>query len=226
VLASASQKLRQRRSELEHELRIAAEDRERQLTEVAAESASVLAQARRQAEAIVAEAQEATAGHHDRAERRLAEAEAGARAVREQVAEQVGNSQREMYELRRTAKAAAGLMVSDAKAEADESRALAHQLLAEARAEVAVLTERRDALTAELTELSRAIDALASSSGPSGSPHQPEANRYRTADIHLAHEPAGQVDEIEDIDGTSLFEQIMRAANDPDRQRALPDGHA
>ena len=73
----------------------------------AAELAALLAEAlHAQPRTIVAEAEQAAAGDHARAQRRLAEAEAGARAVREQVAEQVlGWLQREMYELRRAAKA-------------------------------------------------------------------------------------------------------------------------
>ena len=77
------------------------------------------------------------------------------------MAEQVGQSQREMYELRRAAKAEASLLLSDARAEAEDLRAQAQQLLAEARAEVALLTERRDAIAAELGQLSGVIEALA-----------------------------------------------------------------
>ncbi|HEV2887797.1 MAG TPA: hypothetical protein VGX49_12855 [Jatrophihabitans sp.] len=237
VLASASDKLRQRRGELERDLQAAAESRERHQVEVAAESAAVLARARDQAEATIARAQEAAAGHHDRAERRLAEAEAGARAVREQVAEQVGQSHREMYELRRTAKAEASMLVSDARAEAEDMQTLAHRLLAEARAEVALLTERRNTIAAELAQLSGAIEALA---GPDGGPspaaapdsvviESPPVQTWLIENETAGYQPVEATDahDIEDVNSsTFLLEQMMRAADDPEQQRGVPDGNA
>ncbi|HEX8093417.1 hypothetical protein [Jatrophihabitans sp.] len=247
VLASATQKLRQRRGELEHELLAAAQGRERQLAEAAAESAAVLARARQQAETILARAEEAVAGHHDRAERRLAEAEAGARAVREQVAEQVGQSHREMYESRRAAKAEAGALVGDARAEAEDLRAQAHQQLAEVRAEVALLTDRRDAIAAELGQLSGVIEALSDPDGARAMGGPASAFRPLATEVDhsvvidsppvqtwlithdLGPQPVGprtDPHDLEDVDGTFLLDQMMRAADDPEQQRSVPDGNA
>lgn len=251
VLASASGKLRQRRSELAHDLHAAADFNRQRLAEVTAESAALLARARRQAEATIGHAGELAAERHDRAERRLAEAEAGARVVREQVAEQVGRSQREMYEVRRAAKAQASLTISDAHAEAEDVRTLAYRLLAEAQAEVALLTERRDAIAAELGQLSGVIEALAAPD-EQGWPPDPAAPAAAVAaepvlggapaetgpvwDWDWAHpdqsaqdrpvEAATAVEGAEDQDSHFLLEQMMRAANEPEQQRSLSDSDA
>ena len=52
-------------------------------------------------------------------------------------------------------------MTQTARADADRARAEATRLLDEARAEVAVLAQRRDDITAQLAQLSGVIDALA-----------------------------------------------------------------
>jgi hypothetical protein len=66
-----------------------------------------------------------------------------------------------MSELRRSANDDAARTIAEARSEADELRATARSLLAEARAEVAVLTAHRDAIARELGDLSGVIDALA-----------------------------------------------------------------
>jgi hypothetical protein len=110
---------------------------------------------------IVSEAEELAGEHTARAERRLTESESGARTIREQVALEVTRTQEELNELWRTAKAEQAAASAAARAEADEVRATARKLLADARAEVAILSQRRDAIAAELGSLSGVIEALA-----------------------------------------------------------------
>jgi hypothetical protein len=52
-------------------------------------------------------------------------------------------------------------VIAEARAEADELRSNARALLADARAEVAVLTAHRDEISRQLGELSGVINALA-----------------------------------------------------------------
>jgi uncharacterized coiled-coil DUF342 family protein len=73
----------------------------------------------------------------------------------------VARTQRELHELRRAAKDEELQTIASARAEADELRSTARQLLAEAREEVAALTERRNAIAGELGNLSGVIEALA-----------------------------------------------------------------
>jgi hypothetical protein len=119
-----------------------------------------VAEASARAEQIVADAELAAVLRDERADRRLNEAESAARDVREHVAQEMGRSQRELYELRKAAKAEAMQTVVGARAEADALRTTARKLLADARTELADLTQRRDAIAAELGNLSGVIYAL------------------------------------------------------------------
>jgi hypothetical protein len=96
----------------------------------------------------------------ERAERREAEAESGARSVRAHVAEEVGRTQQEMFELRRTTKAEVAELMQRARADADQARTQARQSVADAHAEVEELQARRQAITLELGGLSGVIEAL------------------------------------------------------------------
>ena len=174
VLASSGANLRQRRGALAAESQATHRQIEQQLAEARDTADQLRARARAEAEQLLAEARDQADQHHERAERRLAEAESGARAVRERVAEQVGASQRELHQLRRTTRAEATELMASARAEADELRAAARQVLADARSEVASLARRRDAITAELGQLSGVIEALAVAEGR---PDEPATGR-------------------------------------------------
>jgi vacuolar-type H+-ATPase subunit H len=121
--------------------------------------------ARAEGARILASAEDAAAARDARAERRLAEAESGARAVREQVAAELARTQRELHEVRRKAKEEEFAAINTARAEADELRAAARKMIAEARAEVAALVKRRNAIAGELGNLSGVIEALAVAEG-------------------------------------------------------------
>ncbi len=73
-------------------------------------------------------------------------------------------------ELRRSREEAAREL-SEAQADAEQSRTQARELLASARAEVSALKQRRDEIAAELSQLSGVIEALAvSESDPEEQP--------------------------------------------------------
>ena len=62
-------------------------------------------------------------------------------------------------------------MLTEAQADAEQSRTQARELLAAARAEVSALKQRRDEIAAELSQLSGVIEALAvSESDPEEQP--------------------------------------------------------
>ena len=105
-----------------------------------------------------------------RAQRRLDESEAGAKALRQRVADEVATAQSQALELRRTSRDEATRLVADARAEADHLRNQARAMLESARREVASLIERRKSITSELGHLSGVIDALAvgERGGPAG----------------------------------------------------------
>ena len=188
-------------------------------------------QAREEASAdargIVAEATDTAAARLARADRRLVEAEAGAGAIREQVAEELTRTQREIQELRRSAKSEERQTIDAARAEADALRATARQLLADARAEVAALTARRNAIAGELGNLSGVIEALAVSDAPQPSTAPPPAEApspepaasppaeadapHRAETQATEHSRADSEDPDHDNDASaSLVEEIMR----------------
>src|SRR5579859_1469948 len=86
--------------------------------------------------------------------------------VREQVADEVARTHSELHKLRRTAKQQEAEIIAAARAEDDEMRASARKMLADARAELAVLAERREAIAGELGNLSGVIEALAVTGPP------------------------------------------------------------
>ena len=69
--------------------------------------------------------------------------------------------QSETRDLRRAANDDVNRMITRARTEADELRSAARTLLAEARAEVAVLSAHRDEISKQLGDLSGVINALA-----------------------------------------------------------------
>jgi hypothetical protein len=178
----------------------------REATEVTRRSDDAFAQALRDADTVrdrasvdadriirtaEAEAQEHTA----RAERRLAEAEAGAKTIREQVAVEVTRTQEELHDRWRTSKTEQGAAAAAARAEADEVRNSARRLLSDARAEVALLSQRRDAIAAELGSLSGVIEALAvaESQPPAPPPAKPTPPPAESAPAPTAIGPAPTV---------------------------------
>jgi len=113
------------------------------------------------AERVIAEADLTAHAGLDRAQRRLDEAEAGARILRERAATEVARLQTEAHENRRAVRDEATTTLAAARADADTNRAEARDLLTQARAEVKVLAQRRDDITAQLSHLSGVIEALA-----------------------------------------------------------------
>ena len=113
------------------------------------------------AERVVAEADLTAQAALERGQRRLDEAESGARLLRERAAEAVARLQTEAHEHRRAVRDEATATLAAARADADTSRAEARDLLTQARAEVKVLADRRDDITAQLGNLSGVIEALA-----------------------------------------------------------------
>ncbi|MBC7559524.1 MAG: hypothetical protein H7270_09240 [Dermatophilaceae bacterium] len=97
----------------------------------------------------------------ERGQRRLDEAEAGARVLRERAAAEVLRLQTEAHDHRRAVRDEATTTLAAARADANTSRTHARDLLTQARAEVKVLAERRDDITAQLGHLSGVIEALA-----------------------------------------------------------------
>jgi uncharacterized coiled-coil DUF342 family protein len=84
--------------------------------------------------------------------------------------EVVGMRTKASDELRRSREEAARVL-SEAQADAEQSRTQARELLAAARTEVAALKQRRDEIAAELSQLSGVIEALAvSESDPEEQP--------------------------------------------------------
>ena len=65
-----------------------------------------------------------------------------------------------------SAREEASRTIADARAEADELRSKARSILAEARAEVAVLSAHRDEISKQLGDLSGVIEALAVAERP------------------------------------------------------------
>ena len=79
-------------------------------------------------------------------------------------------------ELSRSAREESSRTISSARAEADELRSKARSILAEARAEVAVLSAHRDEISKQLGDLSGVIEALAVAERPDRQPVE-AANR-------------------------------------------------
>jgi len=117
--------------------------------------------ARAHAERIISETDLTAQARLERAQRRLDEAEGGAKVLRERAASEVARLQTEAHAHRRTVREEATTILAAARADADSSRAETRDLLAHARAEVAVLAQRRDAITEQLGHLSGVIEALA-----------------------------------------------------------------
>ena len=113
------------------------------------------------AERVIAEADLTARAGLERAQRRLDEAEAGARVLRERAASEVARLQVEAHDHRRAVRDEATTTLAAARADADTNRAEARGLLTQARAEVKVLAQRRDDITAQLSRLSGVIEALA-----------------------------------------------------------------
>jgi hypothetical protein len=113
------------------------------------------------AERVISEAEQTAQAALERGQRRLDEAEAGARVLRERAAAEVSRLQTEAHEHRRAVRDEATSTLAAARVDADTNRAQARDLLIRARAEVAVLAERRDDITAQLGHLSGVIEALA-----------------------------------------------------------------
>ena len=113
------------------------------------------------AERVVNEAQLTAQAALQRGQRRLDEAESGARVLRERAAQTVSALQTEAHEHRRAVREEATNTLAAARADADTSRAEARELLTQARAEVKVLADRRDDITAQLGNLKGVIEALA-----------------------------------------------------------------
>ena len=97
----------------------------------------------------------------ERADRRRAESEAGAGALRAQVADEVVAARREGAEAMRRSREESARLVTEAQADADRVRDQARQVLSDARAEVEALRRRRDEIADELTQMSGVIEALA-----------------------------------------------------------------
>ena len=117
--------------------------------------------ARAHAERVISEADLTAQARLDRAQRRLDEAEGGAKVLRERAASEVARLQTEAHQHRRAVREEATTILAAARADADSSRAETRDLLAHARAEVAVLAQRRDDITEQLGHLSGVIEALA-----------------------------------------------------------------
>lgn len=113
------------------------------------------------AERVMSEAEQTAQAALERGQRRLDEAEAGARVLRERAAAEVARLQTQAHEHRRTVRDEAMTTLATARADADRNRAQARDLLIHARAEVAVLAQRRDDITAQLGHLSGVVEALA-----------------------------------------------------------------
>jgi cell division septum initiation protein DivIVA len=99
--------------------------------------------------------------------------------VRERAAEHLAQAHSEARDLRRAAKDEATRTIAGARSEADELRSRARSILAEARAEVAVLNAHRDEISKQLGDLSGVIEALAVPERPqtSSSPDPSEVSR-------------------------------------------------
>jgi cell division septum initiation protein DivIVA len=82
--------------------------------------------------------------------------------------------QAEARETRRAAKEEAGRVVAQARTEADELRSAARSMLADARAEVAVLGAHRDEISKQLNDLSGVINALAVADRPAATESGPQ----------------------------------------------------
>ncbi|PZS17014.1 MAG: hypothetical protein DLM57_09160 [Pseudonocardiales bacterium] len=225
ILARSRERFADRLVVAEREAGAVVQEATATLDRAAVDAMQIREQADADARRIVAEAEDTAAARLDRAERRLLEAEAGARAIREQVADELTKSQREIREVRRTANAEEIQRVQAARTEADEVRATARQLLADAKAEVAALAERRNAIAGELGNLSGVIEALAVSDAARPMPPRRSNGVLRSpapADPVRAIEPgAGQRDtehvpaEGEDTnhdndEPTSLLDEMMR----------------
>jgi hypothetical protein len=117
--------------------------------------------ARAHADRVISEADLTAQAALERAQRRLDEAEGGARVLRERAAAEVARLQTEAHQHRREVREEATATLAAARADADTSRAEARDLLILARAEVAVLAQRRDDITEQLGHLSGVIEALA-----------------------------------------------------------------
>jgi len=101
------------------------------------------------------------------AQRRLGDAERGAQLVRQSAADDVEQFQRQAHEQHRAARAEILRITEQAQRRSEEIRAEAQDSVTRARAEVAVLAARRDAITTQLGDLSGVIDALAVGDFPS-----------------------------------------------------------
>lgn len=170
ILAASRERVVRRLAAAEHEAAAVAQEATSRLDRAAVDAIQMREQADADSCRIVAEAEDTAAAHLERAERRLAEAESGARAVREQVADDLTRAQRQIHDLRRAAKAEEAQTIDAARAEADAVRATARKLLADAKAEVVALVQRRNAIAGELGNLSGVIEALAVTEAPRSGP--------------------------------------------------------
>ena len=102
-----------------------------------------------------------------------AEAEQGARLVRQSAAEDVERMHREAHEYHAAARAEIMKASEEARQRADTVRAEAQAAVERARAEVHTLAARRDAITAQLGNLSGVIDALAVTDAAHHPPQSP-----------------------------------------------------
>ena len=140
------------------------------------DTAATREQARAHAERVVTEADLTAQARLERGQRRLDEAESGARVLRERAAAEVARLQTEAHDHRRAVREEATATLAAARSDADASRAEARDLLILARAEVAVLAQRRDDITEQLGHLSGVIEALAVSEHPEAVELTPETD--------------------------------------------------
>ncbi|MDT4932832.1 MAG: hypothetical protein QOK11_724, partial [Pseudonocardiales bacterium] len=207
ILAASRERMRLRRVEAEEHAATITRDAEQIRDRATSDAMQIREQAAAEARRLVTEAADLAEAHSSRGQRRLVEAEAGARAVREQVADEVTRTQEELHELHRTAKAEEVRTIGAARAEADALRSEARRLLADARAEVAVLTERRNAIAGELGNLSGVIEALAVADPPRSRAAEPTP-----AEPPPAEPPPAEAEHVEAQHDhpMSLLSEMMR----------------
>jgi len=146
------------------------------------DAAATREQTRAHAERVISEADLTAQAGLERAQRRLDESERGAKMLRERAAAEVARLQTEAHEHRRAVRDEATTTLAAARADADNTRAEAHELLAQARVEVGALAERRDDITEQLSYLSGVIEALA----------VPEHSAAVAEDTKADHDPTTQ----------------------------------
>jgi hypothetical protein len=126
------------------------------------EAAHIKAQAQQAGERLLRSARAEANAQETRARQRLTEAEAGVRLVHERSSADFEAMQREAYETALAAREEAVAVLTQARADADAVRADARSQMTRARDEVAVLTRRREEVTAQLGQLSGALRSLTS----------------------------------------------------------------